>query len=280
MGATDTIELGPGRLTRVGYLDVPVPPTLLGLSADVIDHVPWAEPVWAAAGDLLLGAAAWFADVGERLVVDPLQALDVLLRPDRETELAHQDRVAQEFADAGFPVESVHRVVMTHIDGVGMVARRQSDGRWGPFFPQARILISDRELSAFLSAADADPDPSDLTRSAWSALLDQGLVDTFGDGQALAPGLVADVGGGHGPGHTVLHVQEAGTTRMTLLGHLAVSPIHLATGECAALNEDPGRAWRLLHEIADDGRLIAGSLWPTPGYGRWLEGRLRPGPAR
>jgi hypothetical protein len=43
------------------------------------------------------------------------------------------------------------------------------------------------------------------------------------------------------------------------------------------LNEDPAAAWRLLHENAADGRLIAGALWPTPGYGRWRDGALRAG---
>ncbi len=273
-----TIELGAGGLTRVSYLDVPVPPDLLGLTSEMVESLPWAAPVWVREGQPLLGAAAWVADLGgQRLVFDPLQTLDILLRPDRETEVASQEAVARLFANAGFPLQSIDRVVMTHIDGVGMVARRGDDGGWQPFFPNARILMSEVELSGFLSAAADAAEASDLTRTAWSALVDQGLVDIFSDGETLAPGLIADVSGGHGPGHTVFHFQEDGRPRVTLLGHLAVSPIHLATGECAALNEDPGRAWSLLHENADRGGLIAGSLWPTPGYGRWLEGALHPG---
>jgi hypothetical protein len=275
----ETVELPRGRLTRVGYLEVPVPAALLGLSADEVAAIPWSMPTWARETQPLLGAAAWVFDTGERrLVFDPLQTLDVLLRPDRDAERTNQEAVARLFADAGYPVESIDLVVMSHIDGVGMVARRDDDGNWSPFFPRARVLLSDLELRGFLeTGAAADDAPPDLTRAAWTALVDAGCIDTFADGETIVPGVLADVSGGHGPGHTVMHFQRDEAVELSLIGHLAVSPIHLATGECAALNEDPAAAWRLLHENAADGRLIAGALWPTPGYGRWRDGALRAG---
>lgn len=273
-----TLETRHGRLTRVGYLDIPVPAELLGLTSAQVTALPWAAPTWANGSQPLLGNAAWFADLGgRRLVFDPLQTLDVVLRPDSEAEQTHQEAVTRCFADAGFPVESVDLVVMTHIDGVGMAARRDGRGVWSPFFPNARILMSEVELAGFQAATSAAEETPDLVRTAWSALLDAGFVDTFRDGDTLAPGLLADVSGGHGPGHSVLHFREGDSTVLSLIGHLAVTPVQLATGECAALNEDPAEAWRLLHENARDGRLLAGSLWPTPGYGRWIAGELRPG---
>lgn len=274
----ETVELPQGRLTRVGYLDVPVPSTLLGLTADEVTAIPWSTPTWARETQPLLGAAAWVLDTGERrLVFDPLQTLDVLLRPDRDAERTNQDAVARLFADAGFPVDSVDQVVMSHIDGVGMVARRDDEGSWFPFFPRATILLSDVELQEFLRPAPAGEAEADLVREAWTALVDAGCVDTFASGETIAPGVLADVSGGHGPGHTVMHFQRDEAVELSLIGHLAVSPIHLATGACAALNEDPAAAWRLLQENAADGRLIAGALWPTPGYGRWRDGALRAG---
>jgi len=275
--AVDIIELPQGRLTRVGYLDLPVPAELLGLTAEQVAAVPWAAPTWADGDRPRLGNAAWFADLGDlRIVFDPLQTLDVVLRPDRDTERTHQDAVAEAFEDAGFPVQSVDLVVMTHIDGIGMAARRDETGAWAPYFPNARILMSDTELSGFRNAANGGAE-TDPVRAVWSALIDAGQVHPFHHGDALAPGLVADVSGGHGPGHTVLHFENQGRVALSLIGHLAVTPVHLATGECAALNEDPAEAWRLLQENAADGRMIAGSLWPTPGYGRWIDGELRAG---
>jgi len=271
-----TIELAQATLTRVGYLDIPVPADLLGLTPEAVAAVGWSAPVWAKGDQPLLGAAAWFADVGgRRIAFDPLQTLDVLLRPDADTERDHQDAVARLFAESGFPVESVELVVLSHIDGIGMVARHEH-GSWAPFFPNARILLSDAELAGFLNASSAGGEQaSDPVRTAWTALLEAGCVDTYGHGDVIAPGLTADVSGGHGPGHAVMHFTGGdGTVEFSLIGHLAVSPLHLATGECAALNEDPAAAWRILHEVADDGHRIAGALWPTPGCGRWQDGQL------
>ncbi|MGE3465246.1 MAG: hypothetical protein AB7I04_25395, partial [Pseudomonadales bacterium] len=266
------------RLTRIGYLDIPVPAELLGLTAEQVAGVSWAAPTWASDDQPLLGNAAWFADLGGiRLVFDPLQTLDVVLRPDRDSERRHQDAVADLFAASGYPVESVDLVVMTHIDGVGMAARRDDAGNWTPFFPNARILMSDVELAGFRQAHPGAATAADLVGEVWSALIEAGHVHSYSDGQTLAPSLVAEVSGGHGPGHSVLHFKEDDGVALSLIGHLAVTPIQLATGECTALNEDPAAAWRLLHENARDGRMIAGSLWPTPGYGRWIEGSLHAG---
>jgi len=273
----DTLEFTCGRLTRIGYLDLPVPSGLLGLTPEQVVGVPWSAPRWAAGDQPLLGLGAWFADLGgRRVAIDPLQTLDVVLRPDRDAERQHQDAVERLFAQAGFAVGTVDLVVLTHIDGVGMAARRDDAGRWVPFFPNARILLSDVELAG-LRGQCAVERPADLVSEAWAALLEAGCVGSYRDGEAVVPGLVAQVSGGHGRGHAVLQIREGERTVFSFIGHLAVSAVHLATGECGALNEDPAEAWRLLHEVAQGEGLLAGSLWPTPGYGRWDGERLRSG---
>jgi hypothetical protein len=90
------------------------------------------------------------------------------------------------------------------------------------------------------------------------------------------PGLRAEVTGAHCPGHAALHFAEPGRAGVaaTMLGHLAVSPLHLATGECPGQHPEPARAWSALRAIADDGRIVIGPLWPTPGFGRWIDERL------
>ena len=77
----------------------------------------------------------------------------------------------------------------------------------------------------------------------------------------------AEVSKAHNPGHTVFHF-GAGPDA-TFVGHLAVSPLHLATGLCPQQHPEPELAWKLLHDYADDGRILIGPLWPSPGYGRW-----------
>lgn len=276
--ANTVLELAHATLTRVGYVDVAIPPEIAGLRAADFAGIDWRFPLWAEGEQLRAGAAAWFADIaGQRFAFDPLQAADGVLRADRGAEAAQQTAVAELFAKAGFPRESVDRLVMTHIEGVGMAAWRREDGRWERFFPNATIAVSEPVLASFLAADSFHQDP--LEREAWSALLYAGVVETYADGEALAPGLRAEVTGGHCPGHSVLHFVEprSETVAATMLGHLAVSPLHLATGECPAQHAEPGRAWSALRGAADDARLLIGPLWPTPGFGRWISGRFDAG---
>jgi hypothetical protein len=268
-----SIDLQHGTLTRVGYVDAAIPPEAAGLTANDFASIPWRSPVWTEGDQLRAGAAAWFADVEDtRLVFDPVLAADDVLRADHASELAHQAAIADVFGAAGFERASVDRLVLTHIEGVGMVGWRNEDGSWSPFFPNARVLVSDVSLSEFL-ASSADG-ARDLQHEAWHALIDQGLVDSYDDGDDIAPGVRADVNGGHCPGHAVFHfgADARGQAEATMLGHLAVSPLHLATGECPPLHADPATAWSLLRAAADDGRTLIGPLWPAPGFGRWVGG--------
>ena len=167
-------------------------------------------------------------------------------------------------------------MVLTHIDGVGMAAWRNADGSWAPFFPNARVLLSDIELRQFLAAPKSD----DIQSEAWHALIDLGVVGTYADHEQIAPGVCADVRGAHGPGHALLHFGPGDAPLASFIGHLAVSPLHLVSGECAALHEDPPAAWSLLQRTVEDARLLIGPLWPTPGFGRWENGAFVAGNPR
>lgn len=270
---THRVALDPITLTRVGYADAAIPPEIAGLSADEFPLAPWREPLWTEGDQLRAGAAAWFVDTdGARLVVDPVMAADDLLRAEPEAERAHQDAIAGVFTAAGFDRASVDRVVVSHIEGVGMVGWRNGDRSWSPFFPNAQVLVSAVALDQFL---DSSPDANgDLQHEAWHALIEQGVVESYADGELVAPGVRAEVKGGHCPGHAVLHVGDDDRVEATMLGHLAVSPLHLVTGECPAQHVDAAAAWSLLHQIADDGRILIGPLWPAPGFGRWLGAAL------
>ncbi len=271
--ALRTIAVGNTNLTRVGYTDVAIPPEFIGLTASEVARIAWRSPLWANDDGVRIGAAVWFAQVnGQRLAFDPFQAADSVLRADRAAEAMHQTAIAKLLDESGFARESIDRVVMTHIEGVGMVAWRNEDRSWSPFFPNARVMVSDVVLQDFLSAPPSAD--GDIQYEAWRALIDRGVVDTYRDGERIAGNLVADVCGAHCPGHTLLHF---GAQEVTMIGHLAVSPLHLTTGECAFLQAEPADAWRLLRRTAEDGRILIGPLWPSPGYGRWEHGVLTPG---
>lgn len=269
------IRFGPTTLVRVGYVDIAIAPEVMGLAPAQFADVDWRFPLWADGEKVRVGAATWFAQVGDlRVAFDPVQAADGLLRADPATEMAQQLAIAQRLAAGGFARESIDRVVMTHIEGVGMVAWRDEAGGWSPFFPNARVSVSDVDLAVFL-AADASR-VGQLAYDAWRALLEAGVVDTYRDGEEILAGVRAEITGAHCPGHSVLHfsagTSPAGAPAATFLGHLAISPLHLTTGECPQQHPEPQAAWKALRRCADDGRLLIGPLWPSPGCGRWRDG--------
>src|SRR3954470_14952911 len=256
------LELDGLRLRRVHYADALVPPEIMGLTVAQIETVPWRVPQWGEGEQVRASASAWVVDTGDRrLVLDPMQAADGLLH-EPVAEQDHQRAIAAVFDAAGISRATVDTVVASHVEGIGMICERDVDGTWTPFFPNARVMISSAAREAFRSATF-----SDEFTPVWQQLFDRDLVDTFADGDEIVPGMRAELSAAHNPGHTVFHFGTG--PKATFVGHLAVSPLHLATGLCPQQHPEPERAWELLRGYADDRRLLIGPLWPTPGCGRW-----------
>lgn len=267
----DVLELNPLTLNRVGFLDIEVPPELLGLAKEDVESAgvpaPWTKEV-SGEQQIRIGASAWFTEAGgERVVFDPFQALDVLLRADTDAEQQNQTAIAELLEREGWSRESISRVVMSHIEGVGMVAWRTETGNWEPYFPNARIQISSAMMAAFESKER--PESADPEYDAWRSLIDQGVVDTFEADEEILPGITAELQEGHGPGHSAFLLGK--TTKAIFIGHLAVSPVHLKTGPCEALNGDAARCWQQLKDVLGRGMPLIGPLWPVPGYGQFTD---------
>ena len=245
------------QLSRVLYLEAAVDPGAAGLTPDEVRSVPWGEPTWADDGQLRLANCAWVVSGGgHHVVVDPAGNLDEILH-DRASTGHHQRAYRNAFAEAGVPIESVDIVLLSHIESVGLAAVRTDDGDgWQRFFPNARVVISEAARRDF----DESP-PSGELWIAFASLIDAGVVDTYADGDEIAPGVRAEWTGMHNPGHCAFHVGDD----VTFVGHLAVSPLHFATGPCPPQHADPDGAWEWLQRIAADGRVLIGPLWPTPG---------------
>jgi len=264
--AMTTLQLGDLTLTRVLYLEAAIDPAPVGLTADEVRSVPWAEPMWADGGQVRAANCAWvISGAGRHVVVDPAGNLDAILHDPRSTGV-HQDAYRIAFAAAGVPVESVDTVLLSHIESIGLAAVRDGEG-WQPFFPNARVLISEEAR-----ANHDEHHPGGELGDAFDALLAAGLVDTFTDGAEVLPGVHAEWTGMHNPGHCAFHVGTAAT----FVGHLAVSPLHLATGPCPPQHFDPDGAWNWLQRTMADGRTLIGPLWPTPGAIRYADGTFHP----
>jgi hypothetical protein len=253
-------SIGNATLVRIPYADVLVDAEVLGLTPEDIVAVEWSTPTWAEGAQVRAGAAVWVIESdGRRIVVDPAQAADDILRG--QDARFHQEAVATALADAGYPRESIDTVIATHVDGIGMIAWRTDDG-WAPFFPNADVLVSRRERDAIVDQDTYQPSGAE----AFLALCEQGVVVTVDDEHVVTPSVTTEWTGIHSPGHLLVHTMAGGDTA-TMLGHLALSPLFLdidATGP----HLDPTGADAALRALGD-GRLLIGPLWPAPGAVRW-----------
>jgi len=248
------LTVGAVRLTRVGYADVPLAPETFGLTAADVAAIDWAEPLWAEDGQVRAAAAAWIIESGAaRIVVDPAFAADDILRNEHDAA-GHQNAFAAALARAGFPRESITHAVATHFDGIGMLAWRNDDGSWAPFFPNAPVLYSTRELEAM----DVSP------------YLDARSLQPAGEHHELTSEVWLEHTGVHSPGHQIVRIESDGE-RATIIGHLALVPLNLAVPGVNARPE-----WDAVTSIRDEGALLIGPLWPSPGAGRWDGRRLVP----
>jgi glyoxylase-like metal-dependent hydrolase (beta-lactamase superfamily II) len=264
----NTMKIGTTTLTRLGYVDVTVPAEVVSVTAAHIRATEWAEPYWAE-GDLArAAAAAWLIESGDaRIVVDPALAADDILRNGADAS-THQEAFAAMFADAGVPREEVTHAIATHIDGIGMFAWRNDDGSWSPFFPNAPLMISQRELDAFANGHLASG------QQVLAELRAQGVVEPVSaDVMRVTDDVAIEFTGAHSPGHQIVRV-GAGADSAVVIGHLAVSPLGLTAGNRPGAHIDSVRAWEILEELRDSGAVLVGPLWPAPGAGRWEQGRF------
>ena len=261
-----TITLGDVTLTRVLYLEAAIDPDAGGLTPDEVRSVTWGEPTWADDGNLRLASCAWVVSAGGRnVVIDPSGNLDDIIHDPGSTR-HHQKAYGAAFAAAGIPVEGVDIVLLSHIESIGLTAVRDGDS-WTSFFPNARVLISDTAKKDF----DAQTPPGEIG-DAFTALFDADMIDTFADGDEIVPGLRAEWTGMHNAGHCAFHVGDGAT----FVGHLAVSPLHFATGPCPPQHADPDGVWKWLQDTMVDGRVLIGPLWPSPGALRYVDNAFEP----
>jgi glyoxylase-like metal-dependent hydrolase (beta-lactamase superfamily II) len=265
------MRVGDVQLTRVGYADVPVDPGLTGLTTEQVRSVGWGEPLWAEDGRVRVGVAAWIIDAGDaRIAVDPANVADDILRTDADAA-THQQAFEKVLADAGVTRDNVTHVIATHLDGIGMLAWRNDDGSWSPFFTNAPILLSQRELDAIDDGTHAPSRTEVLAQ-----VRDAGAVTPVSDHVDVTDEVTIEFTGAHTPGHQIVRISSQGESAV-ILGHLAVSPVHLATGRCPQQHPDPDRAEEWLERLrTEDGVLLIGPLWPDPGAGRWNAGHLTP----
>lgn len=272
-----SFSIGSARLTRVPYFDVALTLDDVSLSAEAVAAAgdvatPWLDP----AGQPVVGVAVWVVESeGRVVVVDPCGVADPFIRSGPEA-ITHQDAVFAAMDAAGFARDAVDAVVLSHLDGIGMAAAVTADGGWEPAFPNGPVVVTEDEL-AFLRAPTFEVGGLE----AFTALVDQGAVQAVPGDHQLTSELSLQQTGAHSPGHAVVRVESDGELAL-LVGHLAITPIHLVSGLCPGMHMEPEAALAALDAVLDEAAardgLLVGPLWAAPGAVRVGADR-RPKPA-
>ena len=132
------------------------------------------------------------------------------------------------------------------------------------------MLLSKREYEAIADDGWYSPSGGD----ALLALYEQGVVTPVDDEHVVTDDVALHWTGAHTPGHQVVDISSQGA-HATMIGHLALSPLHCVIDECANHVESEA-AVAVLMELRDRGDVLIGPLWPAPGAARWTGAEMRP----
>ena len=193
-------------------------------------------------------------------MVDPCGASDAFLRTGTEA-FTHQEAAFAEFTAAGFDRHAVDTVLLSHLDGIGMVAWATAEG-WEPAFPNANVIVSKLERQSIRDYPDAPG------AQIFEKLDRAGVVQTVDLPHQLTEHITLTHTGVHSAGHLVA-VLSSDSHQAALLGHIAISPIHLHDQVPATAHIEPDNAPALIaewiHFAATNDALLFGPLWPAPG---------------
>jgi glyoxylase-like metal-dependent hydrolase (beta-lactamase superfamily II) len=237
---------------------------------EALAPIPWLAPRYLdAAGALLFSMHALVIESqGERIVVD------TCLGNDKERPYREWNRLSgpflQDLEQAGFPRDSVDRVLCTHlhVDHVGWNTLRV-DGAWLPTFPNARYLFARSEWEYWKDQPEEfGPVISDSVRP----ILDAGLADLVETEHVVTDEVRLEPTPGHTPGHVSVRVRSAGEEAV-ITGDLIHHPCQLARPEwSSAVDWNPELCAEtrrsFLEGCADRPVLVIGTHFAGPTAGR------------
>lgn len=181
---------------------------------------------------------------------------------------------------AGLAPQDIDIVLCTHLhsDHVGWNTQRV-DGRWVPTFPNARYIMSARELAHWEAVHRGSP----LVHFEDSVLpvLRAGRATLVANDHALDDEVWLEPTPGHTPDHVSVRLSSQGTGAV-ITGDMMHSPVQVAEPRwMPRFDHDPELAARtrvaFLERHCEAGTLVCGTHFPSPSFGRVLAhaGRFR-----
>jgi glyoxylase-like metal-dependent hydrolase (beta-lactamase superfamily II) len=227
------------------------------------DHVDFA------AGKILLTIQSHLVRFGGKTILIDTCVGEHKLRPLRpEWNDRSATRYLANLAAAACAPQDIDIVMCTHLhaDHVGWNTRLES-GRWVPTFPNARYIMSQKEIDqrAEEAAKSATANHGSFQDSVLP-ILDAGLARVHAPGDEIADGaLIVDLAG-HAPGQIGLDVAAGRDAHFLFCGDAIHSPVQVfrpdwSSGFCLDRAQAAHTRRALLHRAVDeDLRLVPGHL--------------------
>lgn len=151
------------------------------------------------------------------------------------------------------------------------------DGAGQPVFPNARIMVPEREWT-FWTDAGEESRANDARRPGFANVRNrfapyQAKVERFAPGAVIAPGITSFATNGHSPGHTSFLIAD-GNQQVIVIGDAVTSPVFFVANPewFPGFDMDPPMAVetrkRLLDRAATDRIPVIGYHFDLPATGR------------
>ncbi len=222
-------KIGDVEITKVVEVVSPVSGTMLIPKAtpeNLVDLHSWLRPHFLDGdGNILLSIHAFAIRSGDARIV-----VDTCLGAGKNAPIpAWNDLQTSFLADlesAGFPTESVDRVLCTHLhfDHVGWNTIVE-DGKWVPTFPNARYLVGEAEWGFWKD--EDDPYAPESKNDSILPVFEAGLVDLVDSNHVVTEDVRLIPTPGHTPGHVSVEIHSRGE-RAIITGDLFHHPLQMA----------------------------------------------------
>ncbi|HUL09117.1 MAG TPA: MBL fold metallo-hydrolase [Candidatus Acidoferrum sp.] len=240
-------------------------------------HRHWLEPkaLDPATGLLILPIQSYVVRTRRHnILIDGCLGEDKTCRWQMRWHKMRDLRFLSDLAALGLAPEDIDFVLCTHLHGdhVGWNTRLVN-GRWVPTFPNARYMISQRELAhweEYNKVASAE---------AYEECIDESVLPVVAAGQALLVDEDHAIDDevwleplpGHTPGHFGVHLRSHGAEAI-MIGDLMHSPVQCAEPDWrGGSDEDPALARqvrrRFLETHAETDHLVLTAHFPSPSIG-------------
>src|SRR6478672_6729254 len=266
-------QIGKVTVTKIVELEVTGGSRFILPQATYEEILPieWMQPHFAdERGRLKMSIHALVVETPDRCII-----VDTCLGNDKQgrripTWNNLQGPFLSDLATAGYPRESIDRVLCTHlhVDHVGWNTMWVND-RWRPTFPNARYLIGRKEWEHWSVAQD--PDFRGPVEDSVRPIIDAGLADFVEPDHRITEEVWLEPTPGHTPGHVSVRISSRGEDAV-ITGDLMHHPIQCANPQWASnfdSDADLARKTRreFLARYSDRPVLVFGTHFATPTAG-------------